>query len=240
MVRIRLFLLYSPISVISHYCASNASCLPLSEYSFDDEATEECSLEIGAILSIAAAGAFYLASVIWCCMPRSTPLLKRGKSDKDTAGSRSVIDEEQAPASRSGPSAKSARGSNNTDTESRGRSWQQTDEKPSYRQSSAAASHGNYEENDDSGYGREAMGGSAISDPTSSIQESSSQQQQQEQVQDAAVVPYYSSQQQPSASASYGQQLPPNYQSSYQSPHQPPAGADGDEWDNPFVEERSQ
>ena len=41
--------------------------------SFDDLTSADCQLKIGAILSIAASGAFYLASVIWCCMPRPDP-----------------------------------------------------------------------------------------------------------------------------------------------------------------------
>lgn len=30
-------------------------------------------MEFGAIMSIAATGAFYIASIVWCCMPRTPP-----------------------------------------------------------------------------------------------------------------------------------------------------------------------
>jgi hypothetical protein len=47
--------------------------------SFDQDVSAGCSLELGAILSISAAGAFYVASVVWCCMPRPHPMCKRLK-----------------------------------------------------------------------------------------------------------------------------------------------------------------
>jgi len=43
------------------------------EFCFDDNIAGECQMGMGAYMSIAAAGAFYIASVVWCCMPRSAP-----------------------------------------------------------------------------------------------------------------------------------------------------------------------
>ena len=44
-----------------------------------------CNLEIGSFLSIAAAGAFYLASVLYCCIPRTDPCLRSSKKKTGTA-----------------------------------------------------------------------------------------------------------------------------------------------------------
>jgi len=40
------------------------------EFCFDENKSVSCRLEFGAIMSITAASAFYVASVVWCCMPR--------------------------------------------------------------------------------------------------------------------------------------------------------------------------
>jgi hypothetical protein len=45
--------------------------------SFDDNVSDDCSLEIGAILSIVATLCFYLCTIILCCMPRPDPCLRK-------------------------------------------------------------------------------------------------------------------------------------------------------------------
>jgi hypothetical protein len=43
------------------------------EFCYDDAIAGNCSLEFGAYMSIAATGAFYVAAIVWCCMPRTPP-----------------------------------------------------------------------------------------------------------------------------------------------------------------------
>jgi hypothetical protein len=57
--------------------------------SFDDNVSDDCSLEIGAILSIVATIIFYLCSIILCCMPRPDPCLRMSrKSGEEDNSSR--------------------------------------------------------------------------------------------------------------------------------------------------------
>ena len=63
--------------------------------SFDDTVAGECKMEMGAFMSIAAAVAFYIASVVWCCMPRSAPFcIARGNKgiNKKAANSKDYDD----------------------------------------------------------------------------------------------------------------------------------------------------
>ena len=56
--------------VHSHLLLSVAFFFRFLGNSFDENKSVSCRLEFGAIMSITAAAAFYVASVVWCCMPR--------------------------------------------------------------------------------------------------------------------------------------------------------------------------
>jgi hypothetical protein len=58
---------------------------------------------IGALLSISACGAFYIASVIWCCMPRPDPFCRQSSRKDDDQDRETLYEEEKAAAAAGTP-----------------------------------------------------------------------------------------------------------------------------------------
>lgn len=73
------------------------------EFCFDKVISADCELEIGAILSMSAAGTFYVATIAWCCLSRLPPLCckhrapSRDNSSKITGNSSYLVGAPDVP-----------------------------------------------------------------------------------------------------------------------------------------------
>jgi len=199
-----------------------------TEFCFDDNATEDCSLELGAYLSIAAASAFYAASVMWCCMPRAQPIMQRGRKSAsgDSDDTKRDVEEPQKPVDRDAPP--DAEGSH---------TWQSFD-KSAFGQSRSGS--GSYEDEPEPEYASSShfQGDSTTTSPTVEVQQQSpyeQQQQQQQQPSPTTTSSYYQQQQQPPPPQQQQDPTGHVYSPAMQPTSSPPAVESAhDDFANPF------